>query len=252
MRDLEAVLFDYGHTLIYFDDRQTPALQSALVATYQQINHLLTARLAREVPSAQQLLEGVSTQVDAEIARDYEAERLEEVEIAGIYDACLRRLDLEVEPELIEQVMEMEQDAWLAGVHVGPDVVPTLERLRAAGLKVGLVSNAAYLPRLMRAQLDHLRLTDYFDSLTWSSAVGWRKPERRIYQVALDALQVAPQRTIFVGDRVKEDVRGPKALGMRAVLLREWRQEPDPDAVADYTLDRIGQLWPVLAPLAAA
>ncbi|HYS29505.1 MAG TPA: HAD-IA family hydrolase [Candidatus Limnocylindria bacterium] len=251
MRGLDAVLFDYGHTLIYFDDRQTPALRSALVETYQQINHLLTSRLAREVPSAQALLEGVSTQVDAEITRDYEAERLEEVEIASIYDAALRRLGLEVDPELVEQVMEMEQDAWLAGVHVGPDVVSTMERVRAAGLKVGLVSNAAYLPRLMRAQLDHLRLAEYFDSVTWSSAVGWRKPERRIYQQALEALQVSPERAIFVGDRVREDVRGPKALGMRAVLLREWRQEKDPEGAADYTLDRLGQLGPLLDTLAS-
>ncbi len=251
MRSLDAVLFDYGHTLIYFDDRKTPALQSALVETYQRINHLLTARLAKQVPSAQELLEGVSAQVDAEITRDYEAERLEEVEIAGIYDAALRRLGLEVDPELIEQVMEMEQDAWLAGVHVGPDVVLTLERLRAAGLKLGLVSNAAYLPRLMRAQIDHLRLAGYFDTLTWSSAVGWRKPERRIYQQALDTLQVSPERAIFVGDRVREDVRGPKALGMRAILLREWRQEEDAEGVADYTLERLAQLAPLLETLAS-
>lgn len=252
MRGLDAVLFDYGHTLIYFDDRQTPALHSALVETYQQINHLLTARLAGEVPSAQRLLEGVSAQVDLEIARDYEAERMEEVEITGIYDACLRRLGLEVEPELIEQVMEMEQDAWLAGVHVGPDVVPTLARLRTAGLKLGLVSNVAYLPRLMRAQLDHLRLAEYFDTVTWSSAVGWRKPEPRIYRQALEELEVAPQRAVFVGDRVREDVRGPKALGMRAVLLREWRQEEDPEGTADHTLDRLSQLWPWLQTQAAA
>jgi putative hydrolase of the HAD superfamily len=251
MRGIDAVLFDYGHTLIYFDDRQTPALQSALVETYQQINHLLTARLTGEVPSAQRLLEGVSAQVDLEIARDYEAERLEEVEIGAIYDACLRRLGLEVEPQLIEQVMEMEQDAWLAGVHVGPDVVPTLEHLRAARVKVGLVSNAAYLPRLMNAQLDYLHLAPYFDNVTWSSAVGWRKPEPRIYRQALDALRVQPQGAIFVGDRVREDVRGPRALGMRAVLLREWRQEEDPDGVADYTLDRLGQLWPWLETVAA-
>jgi putative hydrolase of the HAD superfamily len=252
MNRLDAVFFDYGHTLIYFDDRQTPALQSALVDTYQQINHLLTDRLSKEVPSAQQLLEGVSTQVDTEIARDYEAERLEEVEIASIYDACLRRLGLEVEPQLIEQVMEMEQDAWLAGVHVGPEVVATLERLRTAGLKLGLVSNAAYLPRLMRAQLDHLGLAGYFDSLTWSSAIGWRKPERRIYQQALDSLQVTPEQALFVGDRVREDVRGPKALGMRAALLREWRKEEDPGSEADYTLDRLGQLWPLVATLRAS
>jgi len=252
MRDLDAVLFDYGHTLIYFEDRQTPTLRSALVEAYQQINHLLTARLAREVPSAHQLLEGVSTQVDLEITRSFDAGRLEEVEIAGIYDFCLRRLGLEVELDLIEQIMEMEQEAWLAGVRVGPDAVPALEDIRGAGLKVGLVSNAAYLPRLMNAQLDYLRLAPYFDSVTWSSAVGWRKPEPRIYRQALERLQVAPERAIFVGDRVREDVRGPQALGMRAVLLREWRQEEDPDGAADHTLDHLGGLWPWLQRLEAA
>jgi putative hydrolase of the HAD superfamily len=81
--------------------------------------------------------------------------------------------------------------------------------------------------------------------------VGWRKPERRIYQQALEALQVSPERAIFVGDRVREDVRGPKALGMRAVLLREWRREEDPEGAADYTLDRLGQLGPLLDSLAS-
>lgn len=252
MRGVDAVLFDYGHTLIYFEDRQTPTLHSALAEAYQEINHLLTARLAREVPSAHQLLEGVSTQVDLEITRDIEAGRLEEVEIAGIYDICLRRMGLEVEPELIEQIMEMEQEAWLAGVRVGPDVVFTLERLRGAGLKLGLVSNASYLPRLMDAQLDYLRLVPYLDSVTWSSAIGWRKPEPRIYRKALDALQVAPERAVFVGDRLREDVRGPKALGMRAVLLREWRQEDDPNATADHAIDRLKDLWPWLQTLADA
>jgi len=252
MRGVDAVLFDYGHTLIYFEDRQTASLHSALAEAYQRINHLLTERLAREVPSAQQLLEGVSTQVDLEIARDIEAGRLEEVEIAGIYDICLRRLGLEVAPQLIEQIMEMEQDAWLAGVRVGPDAVPTLERLRQAGLRTGLVSNAAYLPRLMSAQLDYLGLAPHLDSVTWSSAIGWRKPEPRIFLDALGKLQVSPDRAVFVGDRVREDVRGPKALGMRAVLIREWRQEEDPDHVADHTIHRLGDLWPWLQRVAKA
>jgi len=192
----------------------------------------------------------VSTQVDLEISRDIEAGRLEEVEIAGIYDICLRRMGLEVEPELIEQIMEMEQEAWLAGVRVGPDAVTILEQLREAGLKTGLVSNAAYLPRLMQAQLDYLGLAPYLDSVTWSSAIGWRKPEPRIYRQALDQLHVAPERAVFVGDRVREDVRGPKALGMRAVLIREWRQEDDPEGAADHTIDRLGELWPWLQSVA--
>jgi putative hydrolase of the HAD superfamily len=234
---IEVVLFDYGHTLIYFDDRP----HSLLVEAYEKINHLLATTLERDVPAAQILIENVSRRVDDEIQRDYAAGRPEEVEIAVIYDTALRGLGLELEPALIEQVMELEQEGWLNSVHVGPDVVPTLEALRDRGLRLGIVSNAAYLPRLMVEQLAALGLEKYFDGVTFSSEVGVRKPHPAIYADALRKLGADPSRTLFVGDRVREDVQGPQAQGMRAVLTREWRQEDDP-GVADFVIQRLGEL----------
>ena len=234
---LETVLFDYGHTLIYFDERP----HSALVDAYEKVNRLLADTLERDVPAAQVLIEKVSKTVDDEIQRDYAAGRAEEVEIATIYDTALRGLGLELEPELIERVMELEQEGWLRSVHVGPDVIGTLEALRGDGLRLGIVSNAAYLPRLMKQQLAALGLADYFNAVTFSSEVGVRKPQPEIYADALKKLGADPSRTLFVGDRVREDVQGPKALGMRAVLTREWRQEDDP-GVADFVIQRLGEL----------
>lgn len=244
---LRAVLFDYGHTLIHFDERP----QSALLEAYRRVNDFLRENLEREVPQAEVLIERVSMAVDQEIQRDYQAGREEELEIATLYDASLRQLGLELNPELIERVMELEQDGWIGSVHVGPDVVATLKAIRGEGLKLGLVSNAAYLPRLMQRQLTALGLAEYFDGITFSSAIGWRKPHPAIYQDALDKIGVKPAAAVFVGDRVKEDVRGPQRLGMKAVLLREWRQEEDPDGVADFVIDRLGQLPPILDELRA-
>jgi putative hydrolase of the HAD superfamily len=243
---IEAVLLDYGHTLIYFDERP----HSALVGAYENVNRLLADTLEREVPAAQVMIEKVSQRVDDEIQRDYAAGRPEEVEIAAIYDAALRAIGLELEPELIERVMELEQEGWLNSVHIGPDVVSTLEELQRRGLRLGLVSNAAYLPRLMTEQLDALGLSKYFTGVTFSSEVGVRKPHPAIYQDALAKVGVEPSRTLFVGDRVREDVQGPQSLGMRAVLTREFRQEDDP-GVADFVIDRLGELPTVLSRLAA-
>jgi putative hydrolase of the HAD superfamily len=243
---IEAVLFDYGHTLIYFDERP----HSALLGAYENVNRLLADTLEREVPAAQVMIERVSQAVDAEIQRDYAAGREEEVEIAAIYDAALRGIGLELEPALIERVMELEQEGWLNSVHVGPDVVSTLEELQRQGLRLGVVSNAAYLPRLMRAQLAALGLAKYFSGVIFSSEIGVRKPHPAIYQDALAKLGVEPSRTVFVGDRVREDVQGPKSLGMRAVLTREWRQEDDP-GVADFVIQRLDELPAVLNRLGA-
>jgi putative hydrolase of the HAD superfamily len=243
---LKAVLFDYGHTLIHFDERP----HSALVSAYEQVNRLLAETLSQAIPEAEVLIEKVSIAVDDEIQRDYAAGRPEEVEIASIYDRALRGLGLELQPDLIERVMEIEQDGWLNSVHVGPDVVSTLDRLRGAGLRLGVVSNAAYRARLMERQVRRLHLSPYFGALTFSSEVGVRKPHPAIYQAALARLGVEAPETLFVGDRVREDVRGPKSLGMRAVLLREWRQEEDP-GIADFVIQRLGELPPIVDGLLA-
>jgi putative hydrolase of the HAD superfamily len=242
---IEAVLLDYGHTLIYFDERP----HSALVDAYEKVNRMLADTLERDVPAAHVMIEKVSRAVDDEIQRDYAAGRPEEVEIAAIYDVALRGLGLELEPELIERVMELEQEGWLSSVHVGPDVVDTLKELRGRGLRLALVSNAAYLPRLMKEQLAALGLASYFDAVTFSSEVGVRKPHPAIYQDALAKVRVEPSRSLFVGDRVREDVQGPKELGMRAVLTREWRQEDNP-GTADFVIERLGELPAVVSRLA--
>ncbi len=234
---LRAVLFDYGHTLIHFDERP----HSLLLTAYEKVNRLLATRLKREVPAADVLIDRISRVVDDEIQRDYALGRPEEVEIASLYDRALRALGLELDPALIEQVMEIEQAGWLNSVHPGPDVVATLEHLRATGLRLGVVSNAAYRPQLMVRQMEALALAQYFGALTFSSAVGVRKPHPAIYQDALVRLGVEGDESLFVGDRVREDVRGPQSLGMRAILLREWRQEEDP-GVADYVIERLGEL----------
>jgi len=243
---IEAVLFDYGHTLIYFDERP----HSALVGAYENVNRLLAATLEREVPAAQILIERVSQVVDDEIQRDYAAGRPEEVEIAAIYDVALRGLGLELEPDLIERVMELEQEGWLNSVHVGPHVVETLQTLRGRSLRLGLVSNAAYRPRLMTQQLRALGLLPYFDGVTFSSEVGVRKPHPEIFNDALRKVGVGARQALFVGDRVREDVLGPQRLGMRAILTREWRQEDDPGA-ADAVIEGLGELPAVVERLIA-
>jgi putative hydrolase of the HAD superfamily len=104
------------------------------------------------------------------------------------------------------------------------------DSLRARGLKVGFVSNTITMPALMDARLAEFHLRQYADAAVYSVAVGHRKPNPVIYKAALDALGVAAEDAVFVGDRVREDVRGPQALGMRAVLTHEFRQEDAADA----------------------
>jgi putative hydrolase of the HAD superfamily len=94
----------------------------------------------------------------------------------------------------------------------------------------------------MREQLRHVGLLPLLDAAVFSSEVGWRKPSPQIFRAALAALGARPQTTVHVGDRLREDVDGAHAVGMRAVRLREHHDDPDPDRRADAVLDRLADL----------
>jgi len=107
-------------------------------------------------------------------------------------------------------------EAW----EVYPDVEPTLEALRAAGLRLGVVSN---WDRRLPTLLADLGLDRYFEAVEYSSGCGYEKPHPRIFQRCLETLGVPPERALHVGDAAIEDVEGALAVGMRA--LRIERQE---------------------------
>jgi putative hydrolase of the HAD superfamily len=96
------------------------------------------------------------------------------------------------------------------------DVAPTLQRCRARGLKLGIISN---WDERLRPLLGQIGLAPYFDAIVISVEVGHRKPEREIFQRAVDLLQVSPAAVLHVGDSIDEDLRGAVAAGFQALLL---------------------------------
>jgi HAD superfamily hydrolase (TIGR01662 family) len=94
------------------------------------------------------------------------------------------------------------------------DVVPVLDELRRAGLKIGLVSNSA---RDVHAFARHHALE--IDAGISSFHHGKTKPHASIFRAVLDLLGVAPTEAAMVGDTIEADIDGALALGMRAVLV---------------------------------
>ena len=109
------------------------------------------------------------------------------------------------------------------------DVVPVLDELRAAGLKIGLVSNSA---RDVHAFAHHHGLD--IDAGISSFHHGKTKPHASIFRAVLDLLDATPQQAAMVGDTIEADIDGALAIGMRAVLVDRHDQHPE---VADRITD---------------
>ncbi len=102
------------------------------------------------------------------------------------------------------------------------DALPVLDELRAAQLRIGLVSNGI---RDLAEFVAHHRLD--VDAVVDSRTHGWVKPHPTIFQAALERLGVDATVTVMVGDSLEEDVEGARALGMRAILIDRDERHPD-------------------------
>jgi putative hydrolase of the HAD superfamily len=102
------------------------------------------------------------------------------------------------------------------------DVPDALAALRAAGLRIGLVSNSA---RDVHEFARHHGLD--VDAGISSFHHGRTKPHASIFRAVLDLLDVEPADTAMVGDTIADDIEGARALGMPAILLDRDRLHPD-------------------------
>ncbi len=72
--------------------------------------------------------------------------------------------------------------------------------------------------------------------MRWCSRLrsGIANPSPRIYRAALEAVGTAPQHTLFVGDRVLEDIVGPRQQGMQTALATWFRHDSGEHGLADH------------------
>ncbi len=127
-----------------------------------------------------------------------------------------------------------------------PDVADALKRLRAGGKKTAILSNGA--PEMLNAAVASAGLSELLDAVLSVEDVGIYKPDRRVYQLAADRLQLAPARVCFVSTNAW-DASGAAYFGFRVAWLNRFRQPPErlPGAPAT-TIESLHEL-PALAGL---
>jgi putative hydrolase of the HAD superfamily len=128
------------------------------------------------------------------------------------------------------------RDAWV----VYPDVVPSLEELRIAGLRIGLISN--FDSRIFPL-LDRLGLAAAFTTVTIPAVACAAKPDPLIFRHALAAEGIPADEALYVGDSVAEDIVPARAAGLAAVLVDRGRGHAHADGMTRIeSLNALGRL----------
>ena len=88
-----------------------------------------------------------------------------------------------------------------------------------------------------RGELHQVGLLGYFDPIVVSGDYGFRKPDPRLFRYALDALGVAAEDAVHVGNDMHRDVFGARELGLRTVMFdSDQGTKEHPDTVPDHTI----------------
>lgn len=143
-----------------------------------------------------------------------------------------------------------ERHAARGGFELRPGIAELLAALHERDIVLGLAANqpAEALDRMRHAGIEH-----FFSHRGVSGTHGFRKPDPRVFLHACDALGVAPEACVMVGDRIDNDIAPARALGMRAVLFRTGRhiaQQPRSwDEVPDVEVRSVAELATALRAL---
>lgn len=103
------------------------------------------------------------------------------------------------------------------GFRLYDDVVPCLEWLRAAGVRIAAVTNAS--GGHQRKKLDDLGLARFIDHIAIAGEVGAAKPDPLIFHSACAALGCEPGEAVHVGDRLETDAVGARDAGLTGIWL---------------------------------
>jgi epoxide hydrolase-like predicted phosphatase len=188
---IRAVFFDFGGVILRTED-PTPRLQ-------------LAARLGMTVGEIYRLVFNSQTARLAAIGKVSAADHMEAV-----------RKALGVSPDEFPAI----QAAFWEGDRVDQDLLAYVRSLRR-NKKTALLSNA--WDDLRKVLVTYWNIVDTFDELVISAEVGIAKPDRRIYQIALERLGVAPEEAVFVDDFI-ENVQGAQACGITAIQFKSYPQ----------------------------
>jgi HAD superfamily hydrolase (TIGR01549 family) len=242
-----AVLFDLFDTLVHFDRERLPVVEIGGKTVRSTAGHLHRV-LCEHAPDV-----SLEACYGALLDSWQEAERRRAVDHREVtaperFDHFLGRLALPaatLPPGLVQRLLETHRRELAKAARFPAHHRPLLEKL-ARRYRLAVVSNFDYSPTALEI-LNAAGVAHLFTAIVVSDAVGWRKPRREIFDVALEKLRVDARDALFVGDRPDIDVVGAQRLGMDVAWVNPGREALPPEVPAPaFEIRDLGELERIL------
>jgi HAD superfamily hydrolase (TIGR01549 family) len=239
---IKYVFFDLGSTLIYAKDPWGPFFRTG--------NLVLAETLDRTgaPPSGKTFHEEFENFLEQFYASYSPTDTVERTMFAILRDRLAEK-GYRIAPDSVlraalEKLYAVLNRNWFAE----EDALPTLALLQETGYRLGLISNTADDAHVQRL-LDGLGFRPLFDFVVTSASFGIRKPDRRIFQAALDHFGAKPEEAAMVGDLPEADILGANQTGICSIWITRRAGGPNPAIMPKATVAALSEIPALLKTL---
>jgi len=233
---IRAVVFDWGGTLTPWHDIDLVAQWYAYAEVYDPEN---AATLARRLK-------------DREDHRWREQRESNGAVAAGALDRLFLDEGIDITSARHLRALGSYLDFWAPHTYANPDAKDVLAALKHRGYQVGVLSNTMW-PRVHHEEVfARDDLDEFIDVAFYTSEMPVAKPHAEAFRAVLAALDCAPEESVYVGDRLWDDIAGAQQVGMRTIWIPhstipsdqvpDTHDEATPDAVAH----RLAEVFPIV------
>lgn len=166
-----------------------------------------------------------------------------EIDIALVFSSFYTGQGIIATQEQVTQLAKIFRVLSVEKLRLFPGVAEMLQRLKAAGKRVYLLSNAQWL--FTMPELQALDLVKYFDGIIISSNEGLKKPDTGLYRLALERYALDPKQTVMVGNDDQADCWGAAKAGLDSMYVYTEQSPKRTSALPDNCrlLSTIGDVF---------
>ncbi len=224
---IEAVMFDLGDTLIHFSTWKARPYLDVLA----RLVHDRLIELGYSPPPFDHYRRAIRNRFACAFIWSRLSRR--ETQLLAAFQRFHAGLGIHLDDARVAEIALLCIPALRPLFSADAEAVEVVSLLQRRGYKLGVVSNTFFPSFAIDDVMRQDGLLDFFPVRVYSSDVRFMKPHPRIFEAALDQMGVPARRTMYVGDRLRNDVKGSARVGMRTVLLsrngrfRSGRVRPD-------------------------
>lgn len=229
----KAVLLDWAYTLVDLTGEDSRA-------AFGKVFSLLKEK-GQSLPDIEEMFLALHKDFYEKIAVSRQTYR--EICFEDVLRSHLARYQVDLDGAVsMKDILQVYYEEIYSSRKVFADVIPTLQELKQAGVRMGIVSNTTNPGFMKDYEITLMGMDSYFEFAIYSSELTWRKPHAEIYREAIRRLGLKAGDILFVGDDLRMDVKGSQAAGMRAAWLNRDNEPALDGIVPDYALNSFSDL----------